>query len=84
MPQTSAECLLMLLEASPEPLLFTFETKLQMNFNNIDEIIQTINEIPNVKRMIFMYICLFLRELRPHYSKNKLTDNVLGKRKYLS
>lgn len=38
-----------------------------------------INQVSPLKRRVFLYVCLFIRELRRHYDVNQMNDRNLGK-----
>ncbi|XP_058459082.1 inositol polyphosphate 5-phosphatase OCRL [Malaya genurostris] len=64
-PKTAAEALLILLESLPEPVLTINERECLVNADNYDrcrELIRT--KLKPVHRLVFLYICMFLIELR--------------------
>ncbi|KAL9704058.1 hypothetical protein quinque_007576 [Culex quinquefasciatus] len=64
-PKTAAEALLMLLESLPEPVVTISERECIVNADNYDrcrELIRT--KLKPVNRLVFLYVCMFLIELR--------------------
>lgn len=79
-PQTAAEVLLKIFEASPEPLVTITERELSIYINYPDkcrELIQ--NKIPLLNRKIFIYVLLFLKEIQKNYALNGLDDKTISK-----
>ena len=79
-PHTAAEALLKILESLPEPLVSLTERELSIYcayFDRCKELLQ--NKIQLLNRKIFLYICMFLKELQKNYSSNYLDDRLLGK-----
>lgn len=79
-PHTAAEALLKILESLPEPLVSLTERELSIYcayFDRCKELLQ--NKIELLNRKIFLYICMFLKELQKNYSSNFLDDRLLGK-----
>uniref|UniRef100_T1IVI5 phosphoinositide 5-phosphatase n=1 Tax=Strigamia maritima TaxID=126957 RepID=T1IVI5_STRMM len=73
-----AECLLLFLEALPEPVIpFSFYTKCLENANNYMTCKQLLAEIPVVHQKVFKYLMFFLRELLSHSEKNKLDNKTI-------
>jgi inositol polyphosphate 5-phosphatase INPP5B/F len=77
-PHTAAEALLMLLEATPEPIVNITERECFVNCVNFERCRDLISRLKPLKRKIFLYICLFLHELQKHYTVNRLSDQFLG------
>ncbi|XP_058831685.1 inositol polyphosphate 5-phosphatase OCRL-like [Topomyia yanbarensis] len=64
-PKTAAEALLILLESLPEPVVTISERECMVNADNYErcrELIRT--KLKPVHRLVFLYICMFLIELR--------------------
>uniref|UniRef100_A0AAG5DKC1 Rho-GAP domain-containing protein n=1 Tax=Anopheles atroparvus TaxID=41427 RepID=A0AAG5DKC1_ANOAO len=64
-PHAAAEVLLMLLEALPEPVVTISERECIVNSDNFErckELLRT--KLKSVNRLVFLYICLFLQDLR--------------------
>lgn len=78
-PYSAAEALLLLFESTPEPLLCLSTHEISINcdqFERCRELI--INRVSNLRRRVFLYVCLYVRELRRHYDMNHMNDKTLG------
>ncbi|XP_035898658.1 inositol polyphosphate 5-phosphatase OCRL-like [Anopheles stephensi] len=63
-PHSTAEALLMMLEALPEPVVTISERECIIaadNFDRCKELLRT--KLKSVNRLLFLYICLFLQDL---------------------
>lgn len=78
-PHTAAEALLKILESLPEPLVTITEREMSIysaSFERCRELVQ--NKMKVLNRKMFLYICLFLKELQKNYSSNSMDDKILG------
>lgn len=80
-PHTAAEALLMLLEASPEPLVSPLEDEL-LYADTFEKRQDVIKILSTTKKNVFLYICLFLVELLDHKQFNRCDSGRLGKNKF--
>ncbi|KAG5681858.1 hypothetical protein PVAND_011265 [Polypedilum vanderplanki] len=79
-PQTAAEILLKIFEASPEPLVTITERELQIYvqyFDRCKELVQ--NKMPLLNRKIFLYVIMFLKEIQKNYTINGMDDRTIAK-----
>lgn len=79
-PETAAETLLKIFEASPEPLVTITERELSNYINYFDkcrELVQ--NKMPLLNRKIFLYVLLFLKEIQKNYALNGMDDKTIAK-----
>lgn len=74
----------MLLESTPEKLLQSKENEILDNHTNIERCFFYIDKLDDVKKITFLYICLFLRDLCAKNQQNRqnLSEDVLGNTKY--
>lgn len=74
----------MLLESTPEKLLQSKEQEILENHTNVERCYFFIDKIDDVKKITFLYICLFLRELRMKNTNNRQNQNedVICKKNY--
>jgi inositol polyphosphate 5-phosphatase INPP5B/F len=77
-PHTAAEALLFLLEATPDPVVNISARECAVNCDYFERCRELILRQKPVKRKIFLYICLFLRELQKNYTSNRMDDHFLG------
>ncbi|XP_035786596.1 inositol polyphosphate 5-phosphatase OCRL-like [Anopheles albimanus] len=64
-PQTAAEALLLLLEALPEPVVTISERECIVNADSFERCKDLLRaKLKPVNRLVFLYICLFLQDLR--------------------
>lgn len=78
-PQTAAEVLLKIFEASPEPLVTITERELSIYISYFDRcktIVQ--NKMPLLNRKIFLYVIMFLKEIQKNYTINGMDDRTIG------
>lgn len=78
-PHSTAEALLMLFESTPEPLLNIPDKDIINVCDSFDKCrALVINRVSPLGRRVFLYVCLFIRELRRHYDINHMNDRNLG------
>lgn len=78
-PHTTAEALLMLFESTPELLLCLSEGEISAacdDFAKCKKLI--VDRVSSLRRRVFLYVCLFIRELRRHSDVNQMNDRNLG------
>lgn len=76
-PHTAAEMIVMLLEASPIPLIHPFEEAV-LTASTLDDCLQIVNHLVLTRKQVFIYVVLFLREVMRHRDQNRLNINRLG------
>lgn len=78
-PHSTAEAFLMLFESTPDPLLCLSDHEITTTCDHYDRCRELIiNRVSNLRRRVFLYVCLFIRELRKHYDINHMNDRNLG------
>lgn len=81
-PHSTAEALLMLFESTPEPLLCLSDHEISHTCDSYERCRDlVINRVSSLRRRVFLYVCLFIRELRRHYDTNQMNDRNLGNEK---
>lgn len=79
-PHTTAEALLMLFEATPDVLLCISDGEIAATCDDFLKCKNLIIErVSSLRRRVFLYVCLFIHELRQHYEVNHMNDRNLGK-----
>lgn len=69
----------MILESSPESVLTITESDCIANAEYYEKARELIlRKLTSTNRRVFLYICLFLRELQKNYHLNRLDDKILG------
>jgi len=81
-PQTAAEALLKIFESLPTPLVAIDEREMSIYcayWERCREMVQRKMSVLN--RKIFLYVCLFLKELQKNYIINGMNDQIIGELK---
>lgn len=76
-PHTAAEMIVMLLEASPVPLIHPFEEAV-LTVNSLDDCLQIVNHLVLTRKQVFIYVVQFLREVLRYKEQNRLSVYRLG------
>lgn len=76
-PHTAAEMIIMLLEASPIPLIHPFEEAV-LTAISLDDCLQIVNHLVLTRKQVFIYVVQFLREVMRYKDQNRLNINRLG------
>lgn len=76
-PHTAAEMIVMLLEASPVPLIHPFE-EAALTANSLDDCLQVVNSLVMTRKQVFIYVVQFLREVLRYKDQNRLNVNRIG------
>lgn len=76
-PHTAAEMVLMLLEATPVPLISPFEDAV-LTVNRNEDWKDVVKFMLPYRKKVFIYVCFFLREVLKNSASNRLTASKLG------
>lgn len=70
--------IVMLLEASPVPLIHPFEEAALTAANSLDDCLQVVNSLVMTRKQVFIYVVQFLREVLRYKDQNRLNVNRIG------